>query len=322
MITMTEIAKLTHVSQPTVSRVLNGSQRVDPEIRERVLACAREHDYQFNALAQSLQGSRTMLLGVLVTNISNSFFADVAKALELEARKRGYSIILLNSDYDAEKEQSYLDVLRRYRVDGVIAVPVLRNNNRWPECVKRLDVPLVVVTRRVEGLDSVYLDHAGASALLARHMLKRGFERFLFIGRDYDVKYQGFRGILLRQCAPEAVTNIEFWNDERLLEDLRIYFRQPGPRTGIFANNDICALRVLRALRELGVAVPEEAGVAGFDDTFMGRYLNPALTSVTQPIEEMAREAVARLTDRIENPGEREPLDLALQGSLAVRESC
>lgn len=322
MITMTEIAKMTHVSQPTVSRVLNGSQKVDSEIRERVLACAREHDYQFNALAQSLQGSKTMLLGVLVTNISNGFFADLAKAIELEARKSGYSIILFNSDYDAEKEQSYLDITRRYRVDGVIAVPLLRNSSCWPGCAKRLDVPLVVVTRRVKELDSICLDHGEASGLVARHMLERGYERFLFIGRDYDEKYLGFRRVILEEKPPETVTNIELWDDRRLLEDLGAYFREPGPRTGVFANNDICALRVLRVLRELGVSVPEQAGVAGFDDTFMGRYLNPALTSVTQPIEEMAREAVARLIDRIDHPGEREPLDRVFHASLTVRESC
>lgn len=323
MITMTEIAKLANVSQPTVSRVLNGSQKVDPEIRERVLACAREHNYQFNAVAQSLQGNKTHLLGVLVTDISNSFFASLSKAVELEARKHGYSIILLNSDYDAEKEQSYLDVLRRYRVDGVVAVPVLRDNKCWPDCAKRLEAPLVVVTRRVEGLDSIYLDHAAGSALVARHMLGQGYERFLFIGRDYDVKYQGFRTALLEERPGADVSRIEYWDDRRLLEDLEGCFRGSAPhRTGVYANNDICALRVLWALRELGVPVPERAGVAGFDDTFMGRYLNPALTSVAQPIGEMAREAVERLLDRIDHPGEREPLDRALQAGLAVRESC
>ena len=88
MITMTEIAKLTQVSQPTVSRVLNGSKTVSADIRERVLACAREHNYQFNALAKSLQGGKTQLLGVLLTDVSNSFFADLAKQVEAKARDR------------------------------------------------------------------------------------------------------------------------------------------------------------------------------------------------------------------------------------------
>lgn len=321
MITMTEIAKLTHVSQPTVSRVLNGSKTVAPEIRERVLACAREHDYQCNALAKGLQGSKTQLLGVLLTDISNSFFADLAKQIEAEARALGYSIILFNSDYDPRREQEYLDVVRRYRVDGVLAVPVLRNNDAWPACVRKLDVPVVVVTRRVEGLDSIYLDHAAASRQVAAHLADRGYGRFLFIGRDYDAKYLGFRQELSRRGLAERCGNVEYWDDRRLEEDLRAYFRRPGPRAGIFANNDICALRVLSVLERLAVSVPKEAGVIGFDDTFMARYLHPALSSVSQPIGLMAKEAAARLTRRISSPESLPPLDLPLPASIVVRES-
>ncbi len=321
MITMTEIAKLTHVSQPTVSRVLNGSTTVAPEIRERVLACAKEHDYQFNALAKGLQGSKTQLLGVLLTDISNSFFADLAKQIEAEARTLGYSIILFNSDYDARREQEYLDVVRRYRVDGVLAVPVLRNNDAWPDCVKKLDVPVVVVTRRVEGLDSIYLDHEAASRKVAAHLVEQGFQRFLFIGRDYDAKYLGFQQELTTQGLADRTKNVEYWNDQRLEEDLRAYFQQPGPRTGIFANNDICALRVLSILRILDIPVPEQAGVIGFDDTFMARYLHPALSSVSQPIGRMAKEAVGRLTQRINAVEALPPLTLPLPASITVRKS-
>lgn len=92
MITMAEIARLTGVSQPTVSRVLNGNKTVNPEIREKVLACAREHDFQPNVMAQSLVGSRTKLIGVIVTDIGNAFFADLVKYIEQEAGKAGYSI--------------------------------------------------------------------------------------------------------------------------------------------------------------------------------------------------------------------------------------
>ena len=126
MITMTDIARLTGVSQPTVSRVLNGNQAVNPQIRERVLACAKEHDFQPNIIAQSLVGSKTHLIGVVLTDISNSFFADLVKYLEQEARKKGYSLILFNSNYDPEQETQSLSVLQRYQVDGLIVVPVTR----------------------------------------------------------------------------------------------------------------------------------------------------------------------------------------------------
>ena len=321
MITMTEIAKLTHVSQPTVSRVLNGSMTVAPEIRERVLACAREHDYQLNALAKGLQGSKTKLLGVLVTDISNGFFADLAKRIETEARENGYSIILFNSDYNPRNEQEYLDVVRRYRVDGVLAVPIRETSGEWREYVKKLDVPVVTVTRRAKGLDSVYVDHAQAGAMVAAHLLERGFRRFLFIGKDYDGKYVGFRRSLVEIGYGPRTANVVYQDDVQMNRALEDWLGQSPERGAVFAGNDIYALRVLDALRRLKVSVPEEVGVIGFDDTSMGRYLNPRLSSVSQPIARMAHEAVARLLDRIDRSGPREALDDPLSASLVIRES-
>ena len=321
MITMTEIAKLTHVSQPTVSRVLNGSKTVAPEIRERVLACARERDYQFNALAKGLQGSKTRLLGVLVTDISNGFFADLAKRIEAEARENGYSIILFNSDYNPRNEQEYLDVVRRYRVDGVLAVPIRETSGAWREYVKKLDVPIVTVTRRAEGLDSVYVDHAQAGAMVAEHLLERGFRRFLFIGKDYDGKYVGFRRTLVEIGYGPRTENVVYQDDAQMNQALRDWLDRSPERGAVFAGNDIYALRVLDALRRLEVSVPERAGVIGFDASSMGRYLNPRLSSVSQPIAQMAHEAVARLLDRIDRPDPREPLDRPLSASLVIRES-
>ncbi len=321
MITMTEIAKLAHVSQPTVSRVLNGSQTVAPEIRERVLACAREHDYQLNALAKGLQGSKTMLLGVLVTDISNGFFADLAKQIETTARKNGYSIILFNSDYNPQNEQEYLGVVRRYRVDGVLAVPIRETSAEWQEYVKKLDVPVVTVTRQAAGLDSVYVDHRAAGSLVAEHLMERGYRRFLFIGKNYDRKYEGFRRTLSQAGFEAQTTNVVYQDDPQLIQALRAWLGNGGGRPGIFAGNDIYALRVLDALRTLDISVPVDAGVIGFDDTSMGRYLNPRLSSVSQPIDRMAREAVTRLLDRIGRPGQREPLDRPLSAALVIRES-
>ena len=321
MITMTEIAKLAHVSQPTVSRVLNGSQTVAPDIRERVLACAREHDYQLNALAKGLQGSRTMLLGVLVTDISNGFFADLAKEIEAEARKQGYSIILFKSDYNPRNEQEYLDVVRRYRVDGVLAVPIRETSEEWRRYAGKLDVPIVTVTRRAEGLDSVYVDHGQAGAMVAGHLLERDFRRFLFIGKDYDGKYVGFRQALTERGFGAHTSNVVYQDDGQLNWALEDWLRQGRGRGAVFAGNDIYALRVLDALRRLGVSVPEEVGVIGFDDTDLGRYLNPRLSSVSQPIARMAQDAVSRLLDRIQYPGHREALDHPLPARLVIRES-
>lgn len=321
MITMSEIARLTHVSQPTVSRVLNGNTKVAPEIRERVLACARAHDYQFNALAKGLQGSKTRLLGVLVTDISNGFFADLAKQIEVAARENGYSIILFNSDYNPQNEQEYLDVVRRYRVDGVLAVPIRETSPQWRDYVKKLDVPVVTITRRADGLDSFYVDHAEAGALVADHLIDRGYRRFLFIGKDYDGKYVGFRQRLADRGFGQAVTNRVLQSHDQLRQELGDWFGSDAARAAVFAGNDIYALQVLDILRELGISVPGQAGVIGFDDTFMGRFLNPRLSSVSQPTASMAREAVEWLLDRIEHPGPREAKNRPFPAELVLRES-
>lgn len=321
MITMAEIARLTHVSQPTVSRVLNGNTKVSPEIRERVLACAREHDYQFNALAKGLQGSPTHLLGVLVTDISNGFFADLTKQIEISARERGYSIILFNSDYNPDNEQEYLDVVRRYRVDGVLAVPIRETSPQWYSYVKRLDVPVVTITRCADGLDSFYVDHPAAGAQVAAYLAGQGYRRFLFIGKDYDGKYVGFQHWLAEHGFGEAVTNRVMQDHDRFRLELEQWLAESSRRAAVFAGNDIYALQALDILRELKVSVPDQVGVIGFDDTFMGQFLNPRLSTVRQPTAQMAREAVNWLLDRIEHKEAQEPLLRPFSAELVIRES-
>lgn len=321
MITMAEIARLTHVSQPTVSRVLNGNPKVSPEIRERVLACARAHDYQLNALAKGLKGSPTHLLGVLVTDISNGFFADLTKQIEICARERGYSIILFNSDYNPANEQEYLDVVRRYRVDGVLAVPIRETSAEWYNYVKRLDVPVVTITRRAEGLDSFYVDHPTAGAQVAACLVGQGYRRFLFIGKDYDGKYVGFRRWLEEHGVGHTVTNQVLGDHDTFRAELTRWLAAQDDRAAVFASNDIYALQTLDVLRKLQIQVPGQVGVIGFDDTFMGRFLNPRLSTVRQPTAQMAREAVTFLLDRIEHPGDHPSLLRSFPAELVLRES-
>lgn len=320
MITMTEIARLTHVSQPTVSRVLNGNPNVNPAVRERVLACAREHDYQPNVLAKGMKGSRTKLLGVLLTDISNSFFAELAKYIESAAKLHGYSIILFNSDHNPHQEQDYIDVVRRYRVDGVIAVPVHENSPDWKEKVKKLNVPVVLITRKNEQSNSVYLDHVDAGKKVGEHLVSRGYDEFLFVGQSSDKKYQGFRqGI--GKCYKVNSISHRYGDYEHLKKDIMSYLNDIEGRLGIFAYNDICAIQVLHILKELGKKVPEEIGVAGFDDTFISRHMTPALTTVRQPIHEMAESAVSHIIYKIEHPSEDWLLDESFIAELVPRES-
>ena len=323
MITMTEIARLTGVSQPTVSRVLNGNQAVNPEIRERVLACAREHDFQPNVMAQSLVGSRTHLIGVVLTDISNSFFADLVKYLEREARASGYSLILFNTNYDPEHEKESLDVVRRYRVDGLVAVPVDERASDWNRLIGKLDIPTVVITKQVRGMDSVYVSHEEAGAQVGEHFREEGFEEYIFFGNTEDVKYQGFAKAL-KEREPEFgqhLTVISSKKEQKIQAALEQYYSRKRRRTGIFAYNDRRAVQMLGILQRMGVKVPEQAGLVGFDNTYMCEFLYPRLSSVAQPNEEMASIAMRRLLYKIDHPEDDRTEDHSLQATLVKRDS-
>lgn len=323
MITMTEIAKLTGVSQPTVSRVLSGNQAVNPQIRERVLACAREHDFQPNRMAQSLVGSKTHLVGVLLTDISNAFFADLVKYIEQEAEKEGYSLILFNSNYDLEHERECLDVVRRYRVDGLLAVPVNERSRQWKETVRRLDIPTVIITRQAAGMDCVYVDHVEAGSQVGRHLLEEGYDNFLFFGDPADVKYQGFARALSKTGTGirERMTVIAGKDSEVIDAALSAHLERWGGRTGIFAYNDRRAAQMLGILQRRGIKIPERAGLVGFDNTYMCDYLWPALSSVSQPNEEMAAAAVKRLFYKMAHPEDRKTEEHPMLAELVPRQS-
>lgn len=323
MITMTEIARLTGVSQPTVSRVLNGNQAVNPEVRERVIACAKAHGYQPNMMAQSLAGSKTRLIGVILTDISNAFFADLVKYLEQEARKNGYSLILFNTNYDLGHEQECLEVVQRYRVDGFLIVPVQEETAGWRALIRSLDIPAVVITRQARGLDSVYVDHWEAGAQVGRHLFQEGYDSYLFFGNEVDQKYQGFVGALgeLDPAFEERFTKIPTKDPAVLEKEIKKHWEKYPGRTGIFAYNDRKALQILGILQKLGIGVPGQAGLVGFDNTYMCEYLYPSLSSVSQPNEAMAVKAMELLFHKIEQPEDRHVEGWPMQAKLIPRES-
>lgn len=323
MITMTEIARLTGVSQPTVSRVLNGNKAVNPEIRERVLACAREHDFQPNIMAQSLVGSKTHLIGVVLTDISNAFFADLVKYLEQEARKEGYSLILFNSNYDVEHEKECLDVVRRYRVDGLIAVPVDEDSVQWRNTIKKLNIPTVVITRRVADMDSFYVAHDEAGAQVGEYLYEEGYEEYIFFGQPKDIKYKGFVDALSK-CDKDLknhLTVISSKEDAVVREAMTEYFSRKRGKTGIFAYNDRRAVQILGILQQMGIYIPEQAGIIGFDNIYVCEHMYPKLSSVSQPNEEMATLAMRRLLYKIEHPDEQKTEDHPLKAELVKRDS-
>lgn len=322
MITMKELAKLAGVSQPTVSRVLNGNTSVNPEVAKKVLDCAREHNYQMNLIARSLNGSQTHLLAVMVPNISNPFFADIIKQIEQEAEKEGYSILIFNSDYDPEKEKKYLELLQQYRVDALLVAPVHKDEEAMRP-FRKLTIPWMIVTNRAEGADSVYISHEKAGVMVADHMLSIGVEKYIWIGKKTDRKFTGFeRG--LTDGGVDTLRDLRvFWEKDRekMLELMLEYLEEIPGRVGIFASNDMDALVVMNALMGAGIEIPGKAALVGFDNTFISRQVVPGITSVDQPIREMCQFAIGHLLKRIREGQPQEALHKELAANLVVRAS-
>ncbi|MGC6174811.1 LacI family DNA-binding transcriptional regulator [Lacrimispora sp. 38-1] len=324
MITMTEIAKLTGVSQATVSRVLNGNTSVNTEVKKKVLDCAKKHNYQPNIMAQSLVGNQTFLLGMVVTDISNPFFAELVKAIESEAAAKGYTLMLFNTDYDREREKKYLDILKRYRADGVLLVPV-SDEESYVEELKHIDIPMVSVTLDLKIIDSVYISHYDAGAKVANHLLGMGFDSFIFVGSGEDEKEKGFifelrkSGIDIEKHHFTILDKPGADYKEILIRRLKEEEQSGG--IGIFANNDVRALKVLEVLKELKIDIPQDVALVGFDNTFICKIATPALTSVAQPIEEIGRLAVERIVELIRKENQEQCVRYQLDTRLITRAS-
>lgn len=322
MITMKELAALAGVSQPTVSRVLNGNTSVNPEVAKKVWECAREHNYQPNMIARSLNGSKTCLLAVMVPDIANPFFADVIKAIEGEAEKAGYSILIFNSDFSQEKEKKYLGLLQQYRVDGLLVAPI-HGDEESMRPFRKLAIPWRLLTKCAECADSIYISHERAGSMVAEHLLSVGAEKFVFVGKRTDDKVFGFEKGLAKGGVDTAADLKVFWEKDmgKMLEKLTGYLLSLTERAGIFASNDMDALVVMNALLGAGIEIPEKAALVGFDNTFISSRMLPGITSVNQPIEEMCRFAVEDLLKQIQEKKPRSVRHTEFSANLVVRAS-
>lgn len=322
MITMTKLAELAGVSQPTVSRVLNGNTSVNPEVAKKVLDCAKKYNYQPNMIARSLSGSKTHLIAVVVPDIANPFFADLIKSIENESMKAGYSILIFNSDYDRGKERKYLEILQQYRVDALLLAPVCADEDSIAP-FRQLSVPWMIITNFARDVDCIYISHEKAGAMVAEHLVDTGNKTFAFIGRSDDEKLVGFRHEL-RVRGIDIEQNLLIFSEKDEEENLRsllAYLRKNGEKTGVFAHNDMEALVVMNGLAMAGISIPDRAALVGFDDTFVSRRVHPGITSVSQPVEKMGRMAVRNLLESMENGEQRSGIHVELDAQLIVRGS-
>lgn len=317
MASMQDIAERAGVSRATVSRVLSGHPSVKASTRKKVMHWVDELGYEPDVIAQSLAGGSTSLIGVVLPEIAYPFFSEILEAMEDQAFVHGHSIIVCNSRRSLEKERNVISELSKRRADGIIAVPVSPTESA--AAYRRLRVPTVMITKRVEGFDSIFISHEQAGQQMAKHFLSMGFSSVGYIGPVAEstsaIKYRGFcsylhaRGIEVSdviECPAPANMNAScVYNNVRE----RIASKGLGARA-YFSNDDITACEAIAAMRDAGYTVPEDVAVAGFDNSLLAREMSPKLTSLAQPLEEIGRRAVDVLLDRIASPAEPQLFEL------------
>lgn len=313
-ISIEDIARKAGVSHSTVSRALRDSPLISSKVREEIKKIAREMNYVPNAIAQSLLSSRTNTIGVVVTSIADPFYAEVVEGIEQVARTAGLSVLLSAAHRDFDQEITAIDNFHRRRVDGILLTDsrISKHNTKQ---VAEITVPTVLINSQTkdqpEILHSVSIDDYLGARLAVEHLISLGHTCIGYLGvgdrsSSNQLRLEGYRNTLSEAGLPQ-ITDWVAINDE---DYTRISDVDTGQKmlsqllaagvTGIFCYNDMVAIGALLACQELGISVPQDLSLVGFDGIALSRYVTPPLTTVYQPMLEIGRSAMQMLLDLLE----------------------
>ncbi len=322
------------MSLSTVSRVINQSVPVDATTEERVRRAIQELGYRPNLLARSFRRRITHTIGLLVPDNSNPFFAEIARTIEDAGFREGYNVILCNSDLSQAKQDAYLDVLLAKQVDGLILVSTgligLPEDQDPTQHVLEAGVPCVIIDRDLGNrpVDQVLVDNQQGGYLAGRYLVEQGHQHIACILGPSVVtpsagRFAGFERALAEMdpnLVPVAnlVSNGRYDGGEAAVHEL---LHRGVHVTALFVFNDLVAIGAHGALRRAGLRVPEDISLVGFDDVTIASAVYPSLTTIAQPITEMAQLSVRLLLNRMidhDAPYAR----VVLSTRLIERESC
>jgi LacI family transcriptional regulator len=331
VVTIKDVAQAAGVSITTVSHTINGTRRVSDELKTRVLQAMQELDYRPNVLARSLRVGQTKTTGLIIPDNSNFFFAEIARAIEDIGYQHGYSVILCNSDGKTEKQRRYIQTLADKKVDGVIFI----SSGETAEDVEYLkdnEIEVVAVDRDLPHMpaDVVLLDNELAGYQATRYLIDLGHRRIACISGPSNLTPSAQRVDGYRRAMQEA--SLELNPAHQVVGDFqttggeagiaRLLGLRPRP-SAAFVCNDMMAIGAIRAARCRGVQVPEDLSIVGFDDIALARAMSPALTTMAQPILEIARIATELLIRRMQGELDTAARQrIVLRAQLVIRDSC
>jgi LacI family transcriptional regulator len=323
MTTIKDVANRAGVSISTVSHVINNSRAVSEESRQRVEEAMAELDYQPNTLARSLRRQQTQSIGMIVPDIANPFFAEIARGIEDSSFQQNYSIILCNSEGDLEKQVAYTNLLIQNQVAGIVFVAA-GVSTELVEDLQHREVPLVVVDRAVPRVEvnSVMTNHNQGGRLATQHLIDLGHRRIACISAGSGLspsadRVTGYMETLWENNMPvnkKLIMHGDF-QYESGYKAVHKLLDLPEPPTAVFACNDLMAVGCISAAAERGLRVPQDLSVVGFDNVRLASFTNPPLTTVSQPMRQIGTLALELLMERIndiDSPVRIEQLDTEL----------
>jgi LacI family transcriptional regulator len=326
--TIRDVAAVARVSPATVSRVLNGKQDVAADLRQRVLGAVTDLGYRRNGPARSLRTRAAMVLGLIISDISNPFFTAVVRGAEDQAQLAGYSLVLANADEDVDKEARYLEVAAAEQMAGVLLSPASVTRTSIDVLLER-GIPVVTIDRRLAGapVDSVTVNNHQAARAAGQHLIGQGCRRVGFIAGPVQTttgasRLAGYRAALRAAGRPldPSLTAYADFRTEGGYVATRQLLRQRRPPDGLLFANNLMTVGGLRAISEAGLAIPDDIAVVGFDDAIWATALRPPLTVVAQPTYEIGQTAAKLLLRRVD--GENfPPRRVVLQAELIERAS-
>ncbi len=300
MATIKEVAKLSGVSKATVSRVLTGNAKVNPETYDKVMRAMQQLDYKPNTVARNLASRRSNAIGVLVGDIASPFYGTLLKGIEMQVESVGMQLIMVDGNEDEKKAKDAVEFLINQKCEALL---ICQSNisdyyiRFWIEKGHHL----VCINRYLPELEAscIYVDNEVGGFLATQHLVEHGHRRIVHLAGplsiiDSQLRMQGYQRALKEHGIafdPKLVLNGTF-DEESGYINTRVLIQQKVPFTAIFAGNDHMAAGAMAAIFEAGLKIPDDVSIVGFDDIIWTRYLYPPLTTIHQPLLEMGQTSV------------------------------
>lgn len=326
--TMSDVARLAGVGTMTVSRVLSGTVSVSAETAKRVHTAIEQLKYRPNALARAFRGQRSHSIGLVIPYLYDPFFANCAHAVTMVAKQHGYSVIITTSDEDPDSEYAGAEQMLERHVDGLMVIPTkFRETRLTPSLFGK--TPVVAFDRPLPdpAIDVVLVQNTTGARRIVEHLIEHGHKRIAFMGLSRSLFTINARFLGYRRAMQDAGLNEDAFfsceKEEDTIQALSDKLKGTNPPTAVFTSNTLVSRFVLSSIMRLGLRIPNDLALAGFDDFDGAELTSPPLTVVRQPALEMGRVATNLLFDRINrnetsNTGNR----IVLPVEIVLRRSC